>query len=129
MFGFKKCKDGGPDSNVWFYGFEFKKLFSLALLKFENGSRDAYHSHAFNCISLILGPGYLKEEMFSNRVPVGDYYHRRGKVLITRREDFHKVTSFGTTWVLTLRGPWTDTWKEYTEHKGEYQLTHGRSEV
>lgn len=125
MFGFKKCKDGGPESKVWFYGWEFKKLFSIALLKFEPGSREAYHSHAFNCISLILGPGYLREEF--KETPYARYHHR-GDILITTRTDYHKVISHGRTWVLTLRGPWKDTWKE-SVGSDEYSLTHGRKHV
>ena len=48
---FKASKDGGPDSTVWMYGIEVKWLFSILLLRFEDGSRDAYHSHAFDCVS------------------------------------------------------------------------------
>lgn len=124
MIGIRK--DGGPDSHVWGMFLEIKWLFTIALLCFEDGTREAYHSHAFNCISLIIGPGYL-EEKFVADVPTR--IHRRGKLLITRREDFHKVRSHGKTWVLTLRGPWSKTWKEYTDKDGVVTLRHGRKIV
>ena len=48
-------KDGGPESTVWgFWLIEIKKLFSVALLCFENGSREAFHTHAFNSVSWVL---------------------------------------------------------------------------
>mgnify|MGYP001575993171 CR=1 FL=1 len=48
-------KDGGPESHVWgFWLIEAKSLFSIVLLRFENGTREAYHSHAFNSLSWVL---------------------------------------------------------------------------
>jgi hypothetical protein len=35
------------------------------------------------------------------------------KPVITTRENMHKVTSEGTTRVLSVRGPWIDRWKAY----------------
>lgn len=44
-------KDGGPESKVWgLWVLRIKTLFTVVLLKFENGTRDAYHSHAFGSI-------------------------------------------------------------------------------
>ena len=52
---FHKSKDGGPDSNVTGYWLiEWKKAFSVVLLRFDAGTREAYHNHAFNAISWIL---------------------------------------------------------------------------
>lgn len=51
----KYGKDGGPESTVWGYWLiEWKPVFSVALLCFENGSREAYHSHAFDSVSWLL---------------------------------------------------------------------------
>lgn len=48
-------KDGGAESTVWAHWLiEIKGLFSVALLRFEDGTRDAFHSHAFNCVSWVL---------------------------------------------------------------------------
>lgn len=120
-------KDGGTESTVWGYWLcEFKSLFSIALLCFEDGSREAYHSHAFNCISWVFS-GELIEEHLSGEVK---YYRPNLKPIITYRHTFHKVTSNGRTWVLTFRGPWSNTWKEYLPQTKEFiTLKSGRERV
>ncbi|HEY3496226.1 MAG TPA: hypothetical protein VGK73_16115 [Polyangiaceae bacterium] len=120
------CKDGGAESTVWAHIlFEIKALASVMLLRFENGSRDAYHSHAFNCVSWVLS-GELHEHEADGTYTV----HRAGlRPIITLRSTTHKVVSRGRTWVVTFRGPWTRTWKEILPGRGEVQLTNGRREV
>ena len=50
-----KAKDGGPESKVTGYWLiESKRWFSIALLRFDEGSREAFHTHAFNAISWVL---------------------------------------------------------------------------
>lgn len=127
-----KAKDGGPESTVTGYWLvEIKKLFSVVLLKFEDGSRDAYHSHAFNSLNWVLSGRVVEDLMHSNGVSIPGG-HRREHVpsalpVITRRDDLHQVKSEGTTWVLSLRGPWADTWLEWIPNKHKWQkLTHGR---
>lgn len=121
-------KDGGPESTVWgFWLIEIKSLFSIALLCFENGSRDAYHSHAFNSVSWVLTGGLFEDTIQP---------YRRTKVywpsllpVITRRQEMHKVSSIGRSWVLTFRGPWRERWQEYLPlEKRLRTLTHGRIE-
>ena len=122
-------KDGGDESTVsGFWLAEFKSLFSIVLLRFNNGSRDAYHEHAFNSISWVL-KGSLLEYRRESQDHDTLYSHRAGLLpIMTRREHFHKVFSSGTTWVLSFRGPWSKTWREY--HDGKYKtLTNGRVEV
>lgn len=130
---FEVSKDGGPESHVWAYWlFEVKWLGSIVLLRFENGSRDAFHSHAFNCISWVLGPGYLRENTLTRGEDgrlMSRYtnYEPSLTPVITKRTTFHKVNSRGRTWVLSFRGPWTKTWEEYSPATGEYViLTSGR---
>ena len=118
-----KYKDGGSKSKVWAYLFEVKKLFSVALLKFEDGGREVLHSHAFDCVSVILGPGYLEETFLDGTKRC----HTPGRVLATRREDLHQVSSVGVTYALTLRGPWSGQWFEARED-GVYAMTNGRRE-
>lgn len=118
-------KDGGKESTVWgFWPVEIKKLFSVALLKFVGASREAYHTHAFNSISWVL-KGRLVEEILLGDIKVHDPSF---KPVITKRTDFHKVSSVGTTWVLTFRGPWADTWNELVNFN-KVTLTHGRQIV
>jgi hypothetical protein len=118
-------KDGGPDSKVWAYWLlAWKALCSIGLLRFEHGSREAYHSHAFDCVSWVL-KGYLVEHHKAGGVSL---HPASLRPVVTRRETFHKVVSVGRTWVLTFRGPWVDTWREHAA--GETRtLTHGRVEV
>jgi hypothetical protein len=117
-------KDGGLESTVWAYWLiELKRWFSVALLRFEDGSRDAYHSHAFNCVSFVLR-GKLVEKHMDGAV----VEHFPGpKPVMTYRDTFHQVSSEGRTWVLTFRGPWAATWQEYIPELREIvTLTNGR---
>lgn len=123
---FSYGKDGGALSKVWgLFITEIKKAFSIVLLRFENGSREAYHSHAFNAVSWIL-KGKLVEYVDG---AVFEVYRPSLTPIWTPRDRFHKVYSVGTTWVISFRGPWADTWKEYTDKDGEITLTHGRRPI
>lgn len=124
---FHKGKDGGPKSTVTGYWLiEFKKLFSVALLRFDDGSRDEYHSHAFDCVSWVL-KGCLKEQHLEDKSEI----HRPSWFpVITKRETFHRVFSEGTTWVFTIRGPWAKLWREYNPTTRKYTtLKRGRIPV
>lgn len=125
---FHHAKDGGKDSPVdGYWLIEIKGLFSIALLRFAHGSRENFHSHAFDCISWILNRGQLREEHRDGRVR---YWRRHFLPIVTLRSTFHRVFSIGTTWVLTFRGPWSREWLEYDPRTDEMiRLTHGRREV
>ena len=126
---FKKSKDGGPDSNVTGYWLiEWKRYFSVALLCFEDGTREAFHSHAFNCVSWVLSgklvewrkwPGCMRRSEFLPSL----------KPVITTRDNLHRVFSVGRTWVLTFRGPWCDYWHAVLPEGQRVTLTHGRKVV
>jgi hypothetical protein len=124
---FSKCKDGGSESTVWGYFLcEIKSLFSLAILRFDNGSRDAYHSHAFNCISWVLKGKLVEDRLETDTGYLDTYTHTPSfKPVLTFRDTTHKVVSEGTTWVVTFRGPWANKWKEIVGGE-EIGLTHGR---
>lgn len=120
-------KDGGQDSNVWgFWFIEIKSLFSIVVLCFEEGSREVYHSHAFNALTW-----FVRGEV--------DEHHTDGRVLnwtpsfmpkYTPRSCFHKVFSKKRTWALSIRGPWVEKWQEYNPKTDKtITLTHGRREV
>lgn len=128
MKWFWKGKDGGYESTVTGYWLcEIKSLFSIVLLRFDHGSRDAYHEHAFNSVSWVL-KGRLTEDLLREGCCVNVYTPTVIPV-ITRRETFHRVRSDGTTWVLSFRGPWAKTWKEFRIDEGEVTLTNGREIV
>jgi hypothetical protein len=123
----KITKDGGPESTVWAYWLiEIKWLFSICLLRFENGSRDAYHSHAFNAVSWVLR-GELREQVLNGeRV----FYLPSLLPIFTARERCHMVVSSGRSWVLSVRGPWARSWREYLPStQRSINLTNGRRET
>ena len=125
---FHKAKDGGNESNVTGYWLiESKRFFSIVLLCFNKGSREAFHSHAFNALSWII-KGELEEHVKQGGV------YSIVKILpsfipiFTSRERMHKVYGVADkTWALSFRGPWTNTWKEYLpKEQKEITLTNGR---
>lgn len=128
-------KDGGTESRVWCWGIEFKKLGSVLLLKFGEGSREAYHTHAFNSLSWVLRGGL--HEFHKGGQPEGANYSvfvshvPSVRPIVTRRDTFHMVEGcLAATWVFTLRGPWVDEWREFLPKLGRFvRLTHGRKEV
>lgn len=122
---FSRGKDGGPDSKVWGYWLiEWKDVISIALLRFEDGSRDAYHSHAFNSASWVLKGLLIEHEQF--RPDYTAISHRPSLwPILTRRTTCHRVRSVGRTWVITFRGPWRSWWQEWSGGVN-YMLTHGR---
>ena len=122
---FKKF-DGGKDSGVTGYMLiEWKKVCSIGVLHFKKGTRDAYHNHAFNAITWWLR-GNVTEEMISG---TKKGYKPSLKPKITKRSCFHKVIAHVSSWALTFRGPWNDTWKELRRNNEEITLTHGRKQV
>ncbi len=87
---------------------------------------EAFHNHAFNSIAWVL-KGTLTENMLDGKVNT----HKSSIFpFYVSREDFHKVDSDGTTWVLNIRGPWLNKWKEYLPTESRFRtLTNGRIEV
>lgn len=122
-------KDGGDESTVTgLFIVAIKPLFSIVLLRFDGKSREAYHTHAFNCLSWVL-KGKLLEEMKDGR----KYVLKPGSIFpyLTTRKDFHKVSSItDRSWILSIRGPWANTWQEHLpDEQRDRTLTHGRIEV
>jgi hypothetical protein len=119
--------DGGKDSGVTgFWLFEIKSLFSIALLHFNKGTRENYHSHAFNAYSWFLS-GKV-EEQHLNKEPM--IWEPSIYPKYTPRSTFHRVNALENTYVLTFRGPWSETWLEYDPNNKEYiELSNGRKIV
>ena len=124
---FKKAKDGGPLSNVTGYWLvEIKSLFSILLLRFSEGSREACHNHAFNAVSWIL-KGELHEYTLGSDTPT--VLKPSIFPIITKKSRFHKVYGVGpATWAITFRGPWDNEWMEYLKER-YIVLTHGRKVI
>jgi hypothetical protein len=119
---FRRSYDGGPDSGVTGYWLiEWKPVFSIVLLHFSPGSRKAFHSHAFNALTLWLKGRVVEQDLFGPMKPWGP-----GRLKYTSRNKFHKViASPEGAWALSIRGPWRDVWQEYKENTFT-TLAHGR---
>lgn len=119
-------KDGGPFSKVTCWGIEIKSLFSILLCRFDKGSRDAFHTHAFNSYSFMI-KGAISE-VFQESKDIFKIYECPCYIF-TPKETFHKVSGiYKTNWILTFRGPWESTWKEINT-EGKQILTHGRKVI
>lgn len=122
-------KDGGPESNVRCWGVECKGLFSVLLLCFGQGSREAFHTHAFNSVSWLIR-GRLWECWGGHAPDIAYEFWYRPSItpIYTKRHWMHKVAGQHVrNWVFTLRGPWVDHWQD--GQPGDTKtLTHGRKE-
>jgi hypothetical protein len=122
---FSFAKDGGSKSTVTgFWFIELKGLFSIVLLKFHPGSREAYHSHAFNALSWFVWGEVI--EYFQDGSP-SKLWKPSLIPKYTPRNNFHRVWANKATYCFTIRGPWHSTWKEYLINENKIiTLTHGR---
>lgn len=119
-------KDGGPESTVHgFWLIEIKSLLSIALLRFSDGSRESYHSHAFNSKSWVLS-GKLREQHLQGKEEV----HRPSlRPVTTLKRTFHRVISEGVAWVFTVRGSWDKTWEEYDPITKKFRILKNGREI
>lgn len=123
---FRVSYDGGQDSGVTGYWLiEWKPVFSIVLLRFSKGTRDAYHEHAFNAWTFWV-KGRVQEEFVDGSPTIE--WTPSFKPKYTPRSNFHRIRALETSWALCFRGRWNKTWKE---KKGTalYTLTHGRVKV
>jgi len=127
---FNKSKDGGSESPVdAFFLFEIKSIGSIALLKFNEGGREAFHTHAFNAFTWFLTGDLVEETLDTEHNTISYYFYRRSLLpKLTHREKNHRVYAYKTSWCFTIRGPWSDTWTEDTGHEHTV-LTHGRKVI
>lgn len=122
---FTKAKDGGPNSPVdAYFLIECKKLFSIAILKFNKGAREAYHTHAFDAYTWFICGELLEQDINGSLY----LYARSLMPKFTPKNKNHRVIADKTSWCLTIRGPWSDTWTEDTDEKTT-TLTHGQKIV
>jgi hypothetical protein len=123
---FRRSKDGGPESPVdAFFLVEIKSLFSVALLRFNPGCREAYHTHAFNAWTWFISGELLEEHLDEDGWVNYSFYKRSLRPKVTLRSRNHRVIADKTSWCLTVRGPWAKTWTEDTDTHHTV-LTHGR---
>lgn len=124
---FERAKDGGPSSPVEaFFLFEIKNFASVALLKFNEGTRENYHSHAFNALTWFLFGDMVEEKLVDGKI-VSSKYRRSLFPKYTAKDNLHKVVANKTSWCFTLRGKWQSTWYEYNEDNNlKITMTNGR---
>lgn len=120
-----KAKDGGPDSPVdGYFLIEIKGLFSIAFLKFNKGTRETYHNHAFNALTWFISGDMVEEDVNEFDILT---YKRSFLPKFTPKSKMHRVKANKDSWCFTLRGPWSRTWEEYDKKKDlTTVLTHGR---
>jgi len=125
---FEKTKDGGPESPVTgYFLIEIKSLFSIVLLHF-GGTREAFHSHAFNAVTLWL-KGTVIEVVQKEDGEVENIWSS-GQIKYTSRNLMHKIIPVYNAWAISFRGPWSKTWQEYKPAEDKtITLTHGRKIV
>jgi hypothetical protein len=126
---FKRMRDGGPESPViGYFLIEIKSLFSIVLLHF-GGTRENFHSHAFNAVTFWL-KGRVQEKIVSALGKEYGHAWTAGNLKYTPRGLMHKVVPITDAWAISFRGPWSKTWQEFspTENKTT-TLTHGRKVV
>ncbi len=118
--------DGGKESGVTgYFLIEWKLLFSVGILHFKKGSRENYHSHAFNALSWFI-KGHVTEEKY---LGVKKDYTASVIPKYTPKSNCHRVFAHVDTWCFTVRGPWKNTWFEMTPTGKQINLTHGRTVV
>ena len=120
----EKAPDGGPKSPVQAYFLcEFKNLFSIALLRFAEGGREEFHTHAFDALTWFLTGDMMEEKIDGTMTK----YRRSLMPKVTTRDNNHRVKATKTSWCLTIRGPWTETWTEdNVETNTKTYFGHGR---
>lgn len=133
---FRKSHDGGADSGVTGYWLiECKSMFSIVLLHFNPGSREAFHSHAFNAwtwwLKGLVTEEYLDRESMEAMGSISPLrkWVPSWKPKWTPKNCFHKILAGEKgAWALSFRGPWDATWFE--NKNGEtYELGQGRVRI
>lgn len=146
-------KDGGPESRVRMWGLECKALGSILVLRFEQGTREAFHTHAFNAWSWVLSGALVEQTLPNKAAEVWNHGARKGwtkeeadlllqtatmwagfgpsfRPIYTDRRRFHKVAGGSRgAWVISIRSSWWTGWRELNPTTGEQtKLATGRQE-
>ena len=107
---FHKSHDGGKNSGVTGYWLiEWKAGFSIVVLRFSKGTREAFHSHAFNALTWWLKGSVT--EAFPNTAETIKW---RPSIFpkFTPKHNIHKIIADDVSWAISFRGPWDRTWQE-----------------
>ena len=123
-----KRHDGGADSGVTAYNLiEWKRGFSIALLRFSPNHREAYHTHAFNALTWWLRGSVIEEYPYKDKPST--VWNPSWRYKVTPRSLMHRIRVCNdVAWAFTIRGRWVDHWLELREQR-LVTLTHGRKVV
>lgn len=144
-------KDGGPESRVRMWGFEQKDLCSVLVLRFEEGTREAFHTHAFNAWSWVLAGNLIEQTLPEKDRHAWEEFERTGggprphvtwagfgtpwdtgiwAPIYTDRRRFHKVAGGSRgAWAITFRSRWWTGWREYDPTTGKQTKLANHREV
>lgn len=118
--------DGGKESGVnGFWLFEIKSLFSLVILFFNKGTRENYHSHAFNAYTFFIY-GEIEEQILNSNTKIWkpSIYPK-----YTPKSRFHRVKALEKTCCISFRGPWQKYWYEYSPKNNQYLLLTNKRKI
>lgn len=125
-------KDGGQKSTVTgFWIIEWKSVFSIVILCFHKGSREAFHSHAFNAFTIWFKGCVIETTLEGDNVKLQrQFVWEPIRFKFTPRGLVHKVFGIAEkSYCISFRGPWAKTWKEVLPGGEIVTLAHGRVEV
>jgi hypothetical protein len=92
---FSKAKDGGKSSPVdGYFLFELKDLCSVAFLKFNKGTREEFHTHAFNALTWFVKGSLIEEDVD------GSFKEYKRSIIpkVTLRSKNHRVIANEDSW-------------------------------
>ena len=97
---FYKKFDGGKESGVTgYFLIEWKILFSIGILKFNEGTREAFHNHAFNALTW-----WLKGRVTEIKIDTSEKEFTPSFIpKYTSRKNFHKVFAHTNSIAIIVR--------------------------
>lgn len=112
MVLFKKSHDA--DSGVTSYSLiEWKERFSIVLLHFSPGSRDAFHNHAFDAYTWWLKGPVIEEFSTDGIATVFKVLFPSWRPKYTPKSTLHRIVAGPEgAWALSIRGPWSNDSQE-----------------
>lgn len=105
---------------------EVKYLFGIIVNVFNTEIQDRFHSHAFNCFSLMLKGHYYEDVIDGNDIVTKKIEKSR----FIPRNYIHKITkSTKNAMSVTFEGPWESIWNEYFDNGRVKTYTWGRKVI
>lgn len=113
MFKHRKIETGSGPVDRWTL-FEFKRLFSVYVHRWNVDYQDRYHTHAFDAWSWMVRGSY-KERLYVDDNTYMEHDVTPGFRFIPWFTNHSIANCRPNTWTVTFAGPWRKTWTE-TKH-------------